>query len=126
VAAGAPFDELVSRVPILAGGVVAGAFYLTDKVGADEFSDADQQLIERCAAHGALALENARTARALARAEHRRGADRLARELHDAVTQKLFGLVLAAESGAALIDRDAQQAVVQLELVREADGGCGR
>jgi len=30
------------------------------------------------------------------------------RELHDAVTQKLFGLVLAAESGAALIDHDGE------------------
>ncbi len=35
------------------------------------------------------------------------------------MTQKLVGLVLAAESGAVLIDHDAQQAAVQLKLVRE-------
>ena len=107
-------------VPILSGrGDVAGAFYLTDKEGADEFSDADQALIETFAAHAALALDNARLherSRELSIVEER---NRLARELHDAVTQKLFGVVLAAESGTALLDRDPQQVGVQLALVRE-------
>jgi signal transduction histidine kinase len=107
-------------VPILSGrGAVAGAFYLTDKEGAEEFSDGDQELIETFAAHAALALENARLherSRELSIVEER---NRLARELHDAVTQKLFGVVLAAESGAALLERDLPAAGAQLRLARE-------
>ncbi|MEA2155454.1 MAG: hypothetical protein QOE11_1594 [Solirubrobacteraceae bacterium] len=106
-------------VPIVSHGAIAGAFYLTDKEGAETFSDGDQALIETFAAHAALALENARLherSRELSIVEER---NRLARELHDAVTQKLFGVVLAAESGAALLGRDVAQAGAQLELVRD-------
>ncbi len=109
-------------VPIVARGEVAGAFYLTDKEGADAFSDADQALIETFAAHAALAIDNARLherSRELSIVEER---NRLARELHDAVSQKLFGIVLAAESGAALLGRDVGAAAAQLDLARELAG----
>ena len=106
-------------VPIVSGSAIVGAFYLTDKRSGDAFSDSDQALIETFAAHAALAIENARLherSRELNIVEER---NRLARELHDAVTQKLFGLVLAAESGAALLARDADGAGEQLQKVRE-------
>jgi signal transduction histidine kinase len=106
-------------VPIVSRGEIVGAFYLTDKEDADAFSDADQALIETFAAHAGLAIENARLherSRELNIVEER---NRLARELHDAVTQKLFGVVLAAESGAALLDQDVAGAGEQIELVRE-------
>src|SRR5215204_5355554 len=47
-------------VPIVARGGVIGALYLTDKEGADSFSDADERLIVLLAAHAAIAIENAR------------------------------------------------------------------
>lgn len=47
-------------VPISAYGRSVGQIYLTDKVGAAEFSEEDQQLIEMLAAHAAAAIENAR------------------------------------------------------------------
>jgi len=106
-------------VPIVSGDAIVGAFYLTDKQTGKAFSDDDQALIEKFAAHAALAIENARLherSRELNIVEER---NRLARELHDAVTQKLFGLVLAAESGAALLQRDATGAGEQLQKVRE-------
>ena len=75
-----------------------GAFYLTDKEGAAASRRADQELIELLAAHAAIAITNARLyerSRELSILEER---NRLALELHDAVSQKLFGLVLTAEA----------------------------
>jgi signal transduction histidine kinase len=111
-------------VPIVAREGVIGAFYLTDKVGAPEFSEDDRRLIEVLAAHASIAIENARLyerSRELSVVEER---NRLARDLHDAVVQRLFGVVLTAEAAATLLDRDPAAAREQLakvqELAREA------
>ena len=47
-------------VPIAAYGRSIGQIYLADKIGALEFSEDDQRLIELLAAHAAAAIENAR------------------------------------------------------------------
>ena len=94
-------------VPIVARGGVIGALYLTDKEGGGGFTDDDERLIGLLAAHAAIAIENARLyerSRELSIVEER---NRLARELHDSVTQQLFGVVLAAESAGELLARDA-------------------
>jgi signal transduction histidine kinase len=111
-------------VPIVARGEVIAAFYLTDCEDADEFSAEDQRLIEMLAAHAAVAIENARLlerSRELNIVEER---NRLARELHDAVNQKLFALVLTAESASTLLERDTEAAAGLLarlgELAQEA------
>jgi signal transduction histidine kinase len=92
-------------VPIVAPEGVIGAFYLTHKEGAATFGDADQEVIELLAAHAAIAITNARLyerSRELSMLSER---NRLALDLHDAVSQKLFGLTLAAESAATLLER---------------------
>jgi signal transduction histidine kinase len=111
-------------VPIVARGEVIAAFYLTDREGADDFDTGDQRLIEMLAAHAAVAIENARLlerSRELNIVEER---NRLARELHDSVSQKLFGIVLTAEAAATLLDRDTAAAGEQVarlgELAHEA------
>src|SRR5215204_2420053 len=109
-------------VPVVARGRVLGAVYLTEKEDAPAFSDDDERVIGLLAAHAAIAIENARLyerSRELSIVEER---NRLARELHDSVTQRLFGVVLAAESGAAMLERDAAGATEQLRLVRSLAG----
>ncbi len=104
-------------VPIVAGGEVLAELFLADRRGGP-FTDSDQQLIETLSAHAALAVVNAQRterARELSVAEERA---RLARELHDSVTQTLFSLTLAAESAAALAG-PGDPAVEQLDRVRE-------
>jgi signal transduction histidine kinase len=106
-------------VPIRARDEVIGAFYLTEKDGADAFDELDQELIELLAAHAAIAITNARLyerSRELSILSER---NRLALELHDVVSQKLFSLNLSADAAATLLDRDAAAARAQLERVRE-------
>ena len=107
-------------VPIVTPEGVIGAFYLTDKEGAEAFDDADQELIELLAAHAAIAITNARLyerSRELSVLSER---NRLALELHDAVSQKLFSLRLNAEAAATLLDRDPEAARAQVVKLGES------
>ncbi len=109
-------------VPIVARGGIVGAFYLTDKLGSAEFSADDQNLIETFAAHAAVAIQNARLyerSRELNIVEER---NRLARELHDSVTQRLFALRLTGEAAASLLEHDPAAAQAQLERLHQLTG----
>jgi signal transduction histidine kinase len=111
-------------VPIVSRGEVIGAIYLTEKRDGGDFSAEDQGLIELLAAHAAIAIENARLherSRELSIVEER---NRLARDLHDNVTQRLFGVKLAAESALTLLDRDPQAAGVELGRVSDLARGA--
>jgi signal transduction histidine kinase len=109
-------------VPIVAREGVIGAFYLTQKEGAADFDASDQEVIELLAAHAAIAITNARLyerSRELSTLAER---NRLALELHDAVSQKLFSLVLNAESAGTLLERegDSEAARAQVATVQES------
>ena len=109
-------------VPIVARGEVIGALYLTEKDGG--FSAGDEKLISLLAAHAAIAIENARLherSRELSIVEER---NRLARELHDNVTQRLFGVALAAESASTLLERDRDAAAAEIARVGELARGA--
>ena len=107
-------------VPIVSpDGTIIGAFYLTEKTDAPTFDQEDQQLIELLAAHASIAITNARLyeqSRELSILSER---NRLALELHDVVSQKLFSVMLTAEAAAAQMDRDLVAARAQIERMRE-------
>jgi signal transduction histidine kinase len=111
-------------VPVELDGRVIGAFYLADKIEGGCFDDLDQELIEVFATRVALALENVRLLEErleLGVVEER---NRLARELHDSVTQTLFTSVLLSETGLTLLGGEHAEAAAQLrrsqELARQA------
>lgn len=105
-------------VPIVAPEGVIGAFYLTEKVGEPDFGDEEVGLIELLAAHAAIAITNARLHEQTRELSVLAERNRLALDLHDAVSQKLFGLVLSAEVAEALLDRDPAEARAEVAKLR--------
>jgi signal transduction histidine kinase len=106
-------------VPIVSAGDVIGAFYLTDKQGAPAFSAGDEAAVVLLASHAAIAIDQARLfedSRELALTQERA---RLARELHDAMSQSLFSLQLSAEAASRLLTTDPSAAAVPLATVRD-------
>jgi len=85
-------------VPIKVRDEVYGNLYLTDKVGWSEFTSDDESLVGALALAAGIAVENARLhqkEQAVAVYEDR---DRLARDLHDTVIQRLFAVGLSLQS----------------------------
>ena len=105
-------------VPIVSAGDIIGAFYLTDKEGAPGFTAGDEAAVVLLASHAAIAVDQARLfedSRELALVGERA---RLARELHDAMSQSLFSLQLAAETASRQLADDPEAAAAQLGVVR--------
>jgi signal transduction histidine kinase len=108
-------------MPITEGTQILGALYLANKSAPGGFTVDDEDLLRILAAHAAIALVNARLyerSTELSIVEER---TRIARELHDAVAQKLFSLRLTADAAAALLDRDqpdVDRAAARLATVR--------
>ena len=104
-------------VPLVFKGDIVGAFYLTDKEGG--FDQDDEDLIGVLAAHAAVVVEHARLFEASREASISEERDRLARDLHDALTQRLFSLNLILEAATARVEGDPDSARSSLGQARE-------
>ena len=102
-------------VPIRVRGSVFGNLYLTEKRGGDAFSEVDEELVVGLAAAAGVAIESARlNARIheLALVEDR---ERIARDLHDTVIQRLFATGLSLQGTLAMVRRSPDGAEARIE-----------
>ncbi len=91
-------------VPVRARGAVFGNLYLTEKDGASGFSDTDERLVVALAAVAGVAIDNARLHHRLANVALLEDRERIARDLHDTVIQRLFAAGMSLQSTAGLAE----------------------
>jgi len=107
-------------VPIAVEGSTIGRLYLTNKMGAPEFSHADQQLVETFAVHAGLAMERAvlqDQVRRLALVDER---ERISQDLHDGIIQDLYAIGLALEDVPDLMSDEPGEASRRVERAIES------
>jgi signal transduction histidine kinase len=114
----------ILSVPMKTRQRTVGVLSVYNKEGEGGFSDRDAELATFFANQAAAAIENARLyeqTREYAVVEER---NRLARELHDSVTQSLFSVTLLSEAALNLLDRDPSKARERLERANELAQGA--
>src|SRR6516162_9547737 len=119
----------ILAVPIKDGDRVLGFIFAANKVagGGRGFTERDEEVLALFAGHAAIALTNARLyerAQQLSVLEERA---RLARDLHDAVSQKLFSIRVKARAASVLASRDpasgdTDRAAAEMESVAALAG----
>jgi signal transduction histidine kinase len=105
-------------VPIVSGGRVRAVLNLESRrVGA--FTDEDVGVLETAADVLASAIENARLYQRAQEAAVLEERGRLARDLHDSVSQQLFSMTLTAQAARAHLAKNPARATSQLERLQE-------
>ncbi|MBI3965419.1 MAG: GAF domain-containing protein, partial [Chloroflexi bacterium] len=118
------FTALLSE-PLLYRDRVVGVITLSNRDALDRsFTEEDRELLSLFADQAAVSIENARLfgeAQGKAALEERQ---RLARELHDSVSQALYGIALGARTARTMLDRDPVRSVDAIDYVLSlADAG---
>ncbi len=116
------FNAFLS-VPLIVEGDVFGDITLFYRQ-AREFSDEDVQLAMNFARQTGLAIENAQFRDRMQLTAVLEERSRLARDLHDSVTQTLFSATLIAEVLPRLWDRDQEHGLNRLNELRELTRGA--
>jgi signal transduction histidine kinase len=112
----------VLGVPIREREEILGFIFAACKDAPGGFTERDEQVVSLFAAHAAIALTNARLyehGRELSVLQERA---RLAQDLHDAVSQKLFSLRAKARAAAMLVGRDPARAIKEMDSVAALAG----
>ncbi|MCU1456470.1 MAG: putative signal transduction histidine kinase [Actinomycetia bacterium] len=107
-------------VPVRVRGQVFGNLYLTDKRGAEAFSEEDEILAVALAGAAGIAIENTRLLARVGELSLLEDRERIAADLHDTVIQRLFATGLGLQAAVRTIDDTAAATRVQ-EAVDELD-----
>ncbi len=102
-------------VPIRVRDHVFGNLYLTDKTTGEVFTDVDEELVVGLASAAAVAIENARLHARLAEMVLVDDRERIARDLHDTVIQRLFATGLSLQATTRIVRADPDAAVNRIE-----------
>lgn len=94
-------------VPLLIRGEAFGNLYLCDKAGGDAFTDIDQELVIALATAAGVAIDNARLHSRVANLVVFEDRERIARDLHDTVIQRLFAVGLGLQGVVRLTEEPA-------------------
>jgi signal transduction histidine kinase len=107
-------------VPVMAGGHVLGNLYLTNKIGGDEFSADDQEMVEMLAAHAAIVIQNSRLYEQVGRLAIIAERARIGMDLHDGIIQSIYAVGLTLESARLTLTSDEVEVD---QLLERAIGG---
>jgi two-component system, NarL family, sensor histidine kinase DevS len=102
-------------VPIIFKGKLLGNLYLTDKIGAEEFSEQDEYLLTMLAAQAAIAIENANLYKQVQRLAVLEERERIAMDLHDGIIQSIYAVGLMLEYAGLMFDESPEQAHMRLQ-----------
>lgn len=118
--AGHPAMDSFLGVPIVAGDQPLGNLYLTNKIDADEFTRADQEMVEMLAAHAAIAIQNARLYEQVGRLAIVEERARIGMDLHDGVIQSIYAVGLTLESARLALSENLEEAKETDRLLEHA------
>jgi signal transduction histidine kinase len=95
-------------VPVRSKGQSIGNLYLTNKRGAQRFTEVDQQLVEMFALHAGIAIENARLHEQVGQLAVVGERERIGQDLHDSIIQSLYAVAISLEDLPEILEGDPE------------------
>ncbi|MEZ0075248.1 GAF domain-containing protein [Planotetraspora sp. GP83] len=111
----------LAAVPLGAAGAVRGVFSLAKRSGRLPFSNSELRTLHAFAGQAAVALELAETRKDAERLGLLEDRDRIAKDLHDVVIQRLFAVAMTLMSVVRLVERPEASSRLQ-SAIDELDG----
>ena len=110
-----PMDSFLGT-PIRVRGVVYGDLYLCDKTNGEVFNVDDVAVLETLAIAAGIAISNARLRERVSELSVAEERDRIARDLHDTVIQRLYGIGLTLQGAIPSVEAERTRARLQISL----------